>query len=473
MINPVYVPAFKWRGRFLVLYGGSGSGKSWFVAQKLIVRLLKEDRHNILCVRNTATSVSKSQFPLLKSTIKQWGLGDYFTINEAPGKEKITCTYNGNQIIFSGLDDVEKLKSIFDITSVWIEEASEVRVEDFRELNRRLRGYRGKNKDGSERYMQIILSFNPISSLHWLKGYFFDQQQGDTLVVHSTYRDNKFIDANYAIQLEKLKDEDPYEYSVYALGQWGITGGTFFDGEKVSRRIEELRNSKPEKRGQFEYDYDGLHITNIRWVNDPSGYVTIYRDVEERVPYVIGGDTAGEGSDWNVAQVINNITGEQVAILRINYDEDLFARQEYCLGAYYNTALIGNESNFSTHPTKELERLQYGRHYIREQSPDAYTGKLTDRFGFVTRQNNRMDMLGNLRSIVREQPELINDTTTLYEMSTFIKNEKGKPEAADGMHDDCVISLAITHQIRGQQSMMLGPETASRKEKLIDRLKRR
>lgn len=112
MIPPIYYPAFKYKGRFLILYGGSGSGKSYFAADKFLIRTIKEDNHNLLCVRDTGKSVTKSQFPLLKGEVKRWGLSDLFKINESMGNEKITFKPNGNQIIFSGLDDVEKLKSM-------------------------------------------------------------------------------------------------------------------------------------------------------------------------------------------------------------------------------------------------------------------------------------------------------------------------------------------------------------------------
>lgn len=176
MIPPIYYPAFKYKGRFLILYGGSGSGKSYFAADKFIIRTIKEDNHNLLCVRDTGKSVTKSQFPLLKGEVKRWGLSDLFKINESMGNEKITFKPNGNQIIFSGLDDVEKLKSIYDITSIWAEEANEISPEDFRELNRRLRGYKGKNADGSDKYMQFMLTFNPVSELSWLNERFFGDE---------------------------------------------------------------------------------------------------------------------------------------------------------------------------------------------------------------------------------------------------------------------------------------------------------
>ena len=127
----------------------------------------------------------------------------------------------------------------------------------------------------------------------------------------------------------------------------------------------------------------------------------------------------------------------------------------YCLGRYYNDALIGVETNFSTHPMKELQRLRYPRQYVREQTPDAISGKLTDRFGFNTNKLTRPLALGMLRTIMREHPERVRDLDTLDEMTVFVKNEKGRPEAAKGQHDDCIMARAINCYISDQQTRVV------------------
>lgn len=488
MIPPIFFPAFRFRGRFLVLYGGSGSGKSYFAADKLLVRAMKEDKHNILCVRDTGRSVTKSQFPLLEGEIKRWGLYDLFSINRSQGNERITFKANDNQLIFSGLDDVEKLKSIYDISSIWIEEANEVSPEDFRELNRRLRGYTGKNRDGSAKYMQIILTFNPVSELSWLKARFFDGQpiiygteqaqaangvnNSDTLVIHSTYQDNPFIDGAYAAEMEGLKKYDEDEYNIYTLGLWGMPGGIYFDRANVAARIRDERLKAPLRRGYFEYEYINELIVDstIRWVDDSEGMIRIYTEPIKGHPYVGGGDTAGEGSDYNVGQFTDNTTETDVATLRANCDEDLYARQMYCLGRYYNSALLGIETNFSTHPVKELTRLGYHNQYVREETPDSYTGKLAKRYGFQTNKVTRPLALGMLRTVMREHPERVRDLDTLDEMTVFIKNEKGRPEAAEGQHDDCIMARAINCYIASQQSMIVKAEPVEKPKKLADKL---
>jgi phage terminase large subunit len=492
IVNRIYWPAFKFKGRFLVLYGGAGSGKSWAMAQKIIKRILTESDHNILCVRKTGNTIHKSQFALLVGTIKAWGLEKLFKINEAEGKEKIVCLLNGNMIQFAGLDDTEKLKSIYNITSVWVEEASEIEEEDFKELNRRLRGYKGYNKDGTEKYMQIMITFNPVSMLHWLKSFFVDRDYPKILlwdtaeaealktdlnefkgmVIHSTYKDNKFIDDAYAEEMES--EEDEYHYNVYTLGLWGIVGHTYFNAEKVNNRIVQVQKQKPLKRGYFEYKtyFDAeenevlINNKSIKWVDDPKGYVFLYELPKEGYPYCLGGDSAGEGSDWNTGQLVNNITGIQCATLRIDKDEDLYANQMYCLGMFYNEALTAIETNFSTHPMKVLTKLKYPNQYVREQRPDSYTGKLANIFGFNTNKATRPDALGIIRKLVREQPHLINDLETLFEMSTFIINEKGKPEAAEGKHDDMVMAYAIVNYIRPQQRKTVEYKPKEKKETL-------
>ena len=242
------------------------------------------------------------------------------------------------------------------------------------------------------------------------------------------------------------------EYPCFPEEAFLSSGNCVFDKEKIIERLQKVQ--EPIKRGSFLYDYDGLTIKNIRWQEDKNGIIKIYKDVVPRRPYVIGGDTAGDGSDNFVGEVLDNISGEQVAELSHQTDEDLYARQMYCLGKYYNEALIGVEVNFSTYPEKELERLEYPRLYHRQQI-DSITKKYLLKKGFKTDGITRPNIIAGLVGIIRDNIDTINSSALLRECLSFIKNEQGRPEAEQGKHDDRVMAMAIAHYIRTQQAMSI------------------
>ncbi len=452
VFNDVYIPYLDNKDRYLIFYGGGSSGKSYYIAQRYIYKLLQPTRCNLLVVRQTADTNRRSTFPLLKQVRSNWNLEKYFKVNESD--MRIVCTLTGNEVAFAGLDDVEKIKSITfsngELTDIWVEEATECQEADINQLKVRLRG--GKTDK------QMVLSFNPINIQHWIKRHFIDS--GLATVCFSTYKDNKFLTDADRKALEDLKIIDEYTYNVYCLGQWGILGKTVFDARAIQSRLEAI--TKPLKVGYFLYDYDGLRITNIRWVNDRNGYINIYQlpNTPEVTKYCIGGDTAGEGSDYFTAHVLDARTGVQVATLKQQFDADQYTKQMFCLGTYYKQALIGIEANFDSFPLMELQRLGYINQYVREKV-DEYTGKTEKRFGFKTTSLTRPTIISRLIEIVREHVETINDKDTLEELLTIIRNEKGRIEAPEGGHDDQMMGLAIAHHIREQVVFMEEPINVS------------
>lgn len=443
VFNDVYLPFLDNQDRYLLFYGGGSSGKSYFIAQRFIYKLIHPKRCNLLVVRQTGDTNRKSTFPLLKQVISNWNLSKHFKINESD--MRIKCLLTGNEVAFAGLDDVEKIKSITfengELTDIWVEEATECQEADINQLKVRLRG--GKSKK------QMVLSFNPINIQHWIKKHFIDSKLAT--VCFSTYKDNKFLTDDDRKALEDLQYTDEYTYEVYCLGHWGIIGKTVFDARAITKRLDMI--PKPIKVGYFLYDYDGMRITNIRWQPDKDGYIKIYQmpNVPKMTKYCIGGDTAGEGSDFFTGHVLDARTGEQVAVLKHQFDADQYVKQMYCLGMYFKEALIGIEANFDSFPLMELQRLGYNNQYVRE-AIDTYTGKTEKRFGFKTTSLTRPTIISRLIEIVRENTESINDKDTLEELLTIIRNEKGRIEAPEGGHDDMMMGLAIAHHIREQVS---------------------
>ena len=438
--NDTFLPLLFCRSRFLVMCGGGGSGKSIFAGRKILERCTTEPGHRVLVVRKTAKSLQESCFRQLKTQANEHYARTISGISQNPMRIRFR---NGSEIIFSGLDDVEKLKSIHGITMIWIEEASEISEFDFNQLNIRLR-------DKCPYYHQIIVTFNPISITHWLKKRFFDRSDPRATTHRSSYKDNRFLSEENIKTLEDFRETDEYYFMVYALGEWGVLGRSVFPAKIVSERLQTV--PQPAARGYFVYAEDDIGIRDIKWVDDDrNALINIYRHPREGYPYVIGGDTAGDGSDRFTAHVIDNTSGMQDAVLLMTTGEKEYVNQMYCLGHYYNTALIGIEANFSTYPNNELQRLHYPRLYVRE-SLDDYTHKVRHSFGFVTSKLTRNTIIANLINHVKNSSELICDHATLEEMLTFVRNEDFRPEAQEGAHDDLVMALAIALAIGDQQS---------------------
>lgn len=438
--NPVYLPLLREEAcRYLVLMGGAGSGKSVFAAQRFLVRLMEKPLCSLLVVRAVAAANRDSTYALFRQLIEKWGLGSLFRCVDSD--MRITCV-NGNAVLFKGLDNAEKLKSVTfpkgELTDIWVEEASEVGEPDFNQLDLRLRG-RGAHK-------QVTLTFNPVSPTHWLKRRFFDRQDPRALVTRTTYRDNRFLDSAYRETLEAYRETDPYYYQVYCLGEWGVPGQSVFHARAVARRLESL--PPPAAQGYFRFgtyfDQEAGRVriddSSIAWVEDPAGPVKVYSHPEPGCRYAIGGDTAGEGSDFSVAQVVGGVSGQQVCTLRGQLDEDVYARQVYCLGMWYNTALVALEVNFSTYPIRELESLCYPCQYLRQEGAGLP--------GFRTTAGTRPVILAGLAEIVREHTGWLWDRATLEELLTFVRSPRGRAEAQPGAHDDCVMALAIAYHAR-------------------------
>lgn len=209
-INPKYFDLFEDESRYLPLLGGRGSGKSHFVAQKIIKRC-NEYPHRFLALRKTNKSAKRSVYQLIN---------DYntkFHQKAERNKTELTFEYpNGSQIYCSGLDDPGKVKSIEGITGIWWEEAIEFEIHDFLELDPILRGDHGC-------YLQHIFSFNPTDPYHWLRDLFYsgdNAYRNQANPIETTIDDNIFATKLDIQTLENLKGIDDQLYQVYRFGKW-------------------------------------------------------------------------------------------------------------------------------------------------------------------------------------------------------------------------------------------------------------
>ena len=237
-VNPVYHAALWNPLRYGVYVGGSGSGKSHFMGQDQLLKSFQRPRRRALIVRKVARTNRISTWQLLQDHLRDWNATHLVRIN----KSDMQIEFQNKSIIwFTGLDDLEKIKSIQKLDEVWIEEASEISEDEFDELDRRLRGMGGN--------FQINISLNPVTRAKWIKKRFFDApvywrdphdprcmavrtfrntDKADAWVQGTTYQDNCWLDGGYE-DVVKRQDEGSYAYQVYALGLWAALGDLVYN----------------------------------------------------------------------------------------------------------------------------------------------------------------------------------------------------------------------------------------------------
>lgn len=256
VFNGVYLPHLDNLARIQIFYGGSSSGKSVFLAQRCIYDLMRGGRNYLVC-RQVGRTIRGSVFTEISKVIADWGVGSLFRVNKSD--LTITCR-NGYQIIFAGLDDVEKLKSLTPaqgvVTDIWVEEATETDKGSVKQL---LKRQRGGSKDTPKR---LTMSFNPILQTHWIFEEYFskiawadDQTEysGEGLSILKTwYVHNRFLTPDDERDLEN--ETDKYFYSVYTLGNWGILGNVIFSNWRV-QDLSEMRNQFTNRRNGLDFGF--------------------------------------------------------------------------------------------------------------------------------------------------------------------------------------------------------------------------
>ncbi len=247
----VFAPTFypyllDYSTRWEIYYGGAGSGKSYFISQKILVRCINESIKVLVC-RRFGTTLRNSVFALFKDILNKWKLTPYVKINESDFRIKFP--HNGSEIIMIGLDDEQKLLSLANISTVWIEEAFEVEKPKVEQLNLRMRGAAAQQ--------QIILSYNPISKNHWLYDFTITNPPQSFRYHKSTFRDNPFLNQEYINALEELYIRNPQKALVFCDAEFGVDAeGLVFQNWKVQHFNHEEINGALMIGMDFGYIHD-------------------------------------------------------------------------------------------------------------------------------------------------------------------------------------------------------------------------
>jgi len=253
---------FDYSHRWELYMGSAGSGKSYFITQKILIRALSKQGRFAVC-RRYGTTLRNSCFSLFKDILKKWKLTPHCNIRETD--MRITLP-NGSEIIFVGLDDEEKLLSIVTMECIFVEEAYEVPKDIIDQINLRLRG--GENQ-------QILLAWNPISKNSYLFE-LWEHPPENSILIHSTYKDNPFLDEQYIRSLEELRDRNPQKARIYCDGEWGVdTDGLVYTNWKIQGFDELELAGYCEHRAGMDFGYQ-----------DPSAIVDTEYDAANKRIYV-------------------------------------------------------------------------------------------------------------------------------------------------------------------------------------------
>lgn len=284
-ILPAYWPYVRdYTTRFNVFYGGAGSGKSHFVAQKILLKGLQYKR-KILVIRKVGNTVKDSVWAMFLKLLYQMP-----AVIKTVNKSEYTIELiNGTVILFKGLDDPEKIKSIEGITDIVIEEASELTEDDFDQLNLRLRAACGM--------LQIHLMFNPVSKANWVYKRFFENgTPEDTVIVHTTYKDNPYLPKEYIDSLLRLERTNPAYFKIYVLGDFATL-------DKLVFPVKTVRIISEDETKDLSF-WIGM---DFGYTNDPTAITWGYCDVINRKLFITGEyDKRGMTNDV-IAQTLINL----------------------------------------------------------------------------------------------------------------------------------------------------------------------
>ncbi|WP_194752422.1 PBSX family phage terminase large subunit [Staphylococcus chromogenes] len=282
----IYDVLFDYSHATEVHYGGGSSGKSHGVVQKVVLKALQPwpVPRKILWLRKVQATVQESLFEDVKSCLVDFRIWDLCHWNKTDNKVALP---NGAIFLFKGLDNPEKIKSIKGISDVVMEEATEFQLNDYTQLTLRLR-----ERKHHER--QIYLMFNPVSKTNWVYKYFFEQPQGDDVLIRqSSYKDNKFLDERVRQNLEDLARRNPAYYKIYALGEFATLDKLVFPKyEKRLLNADELRHLP---------SYFGL---DFGYINDPSAFIHVKVDIANKTLYIMQEYVKRGLTNYDLAKVI-------------------------------------------------------------------------------------------------------------------------------------------------------------------------
>ena len=255
---PSWAKALRDPKRYKILHGGRGGGKSYAIADQLLVDGLREP-HRILCAREYQASIKDSVHRLLADRIDHWGLGGFYEV-----QRDTIIGKNGTTFIFRGVrHNVQSIKSMTGLTRVWVEEAQTVSEESWRILIPTVRD------EGSE----IWLSLNPGRKDDSTSQRFIESPPDDSVVIKINYDGNPYFPDT--LDQERKRDQerlDPATYAHIWEGAYAENTAAQVFADKVKVREFEGQGDGPYYGADWGFSQDPTTIVRC-WVYDGSLFI--------------------------------------------------------------------------------------------------------------------------------------------------------------------------------------------------------
>ena len=258
---------------FYWLPGGRGSTKSSFVGIEVPLLLMQHPQCHAVVLRKVGNTIKNSVYPQVQWGIEQLGVADRFKYITSP--HEITYKATGQKILFFGVDDPMKVKSIklpFGYVGiVWYEELDQFSgMEEIRNLNQSL-------LRGGDTYW-VFASYNPPKSRNnWVNEEILNEYP-DRLVHKTTYLDvpREWLGEQFLLEAEKLKAKNETAYNHEYLGEVTGTGGAVFENVEDMVMTDEMIS-------QFDRRYYGL---DFGFAVDPLAFVAMHYDAKHEDLYI-------------------------------------------------------------------------------------------------------------------------------------------------------------------------------------------
>jgi phage terminase large subunit len=324
------------KSRYMVLRGGAGSSKSYSAHQAELINIMQHGTGNTLVLRKHSSDLRNSCFELFCNLIDRYNLTPFFRRTYSGDNRQIVYNPTGRKLVFRGVDDPEKLKSIVGFKRVLIEEANQLEFDDFKEVTRRVRGMDD---------IQIILILNPVSEDHWIKKQMCDPDGGyypDTTELSYTYHVNPYMTDQDIVELERMKLLDINQYRIYVLNEWGVVNKerkyayAFDITNHVRSHVEDTMKEvyglpyKPQDPLwlSFDFNVDPMSCTVAQHINDTlyvlrciklnnsntSAMCDVIKAMYPSAIYKVTGDASGR----NTSTVGDNIHNYQIIQSKLN-----------------------------------------------------------------------------------------------------------------------------------------------------------